>query len=64
MSFNSKSPEVISTQKLKAQFSSKELHQFDEVIVLGGKKYRNVIEEIVDKEKLVYPLVGCKGEFL
>ncbi|UCZ54974.1 hypothetical protein LGQ02_09730 [Bacillus shivajii] len=61
VSFTSKSSEIISIDQLKEQMGDKGLNDYDEVIVLGGKKYRRVVEKLFPNEKLTYPLNGCKG---
>ncbi|MCP3764598.1 hypothetical protein NLX67_19850 [Domibacillus sp. A3M-37] len=62
VAFNSKSPEIISIDKLKQQIPEKKLADFDELVVLGGKKYRKVVEQAFGSNySYKYPLNDCKG---
>ncbi|WP_202080631.1 DUF6884 domain-containing protein [Caldalkalibacillus salinus] len=62
VSFLSKSDEVIGIDRLTDQVQSKNLADFTEVHVLGGKKYRTVVEQVYNGDvQLKYPLQHCKG---
>lgn len=61
LAFDSKSSEIISIESLQTQMKEKGLLEFDEVVLLAGKKHKKVVEKLYSKEKLVYPLEGCKG---
>ena len=61
VSFHSKSPDRISVEELKRQAVEKGLNDYHEIVVLGGKKYRKVVEQVFDNSKLAYPLSDCKG---
>lgn len=44
------------------QLIEKELDQIKDIVVLGGKKYVNVVEQVYDSSyNLSYPLSDCKG---
>ncbi|MED4781015.1 DUF6884 domain-containing protein [Brevibacillus choshinensis] len=62
VSFNIHSEEVISVEALKQQIAMKELDKFEELVVLGGKKYVEIIMGAFGGS-FVYnlPLSGSKG---
>lgn len=63
VAFDSPSELVISRDCLRQQILDKGLTQFDEIVVLGGKKYARVVLDIFDPQSytLRFPLAGCKG---
>lgn len=61
LSFDSKSDEVISIERLQKQMIDKKLLQFDEIVLLAGKKHRKVVIKLYPEEIISYPLEGCKG---
>ncbi|WCN39367.1 DUF6884 domain-containing protein [Aneurinibacillus uraniidurans] len=61
LAFDHKSPDIITLESLQQQVEKQALHHFDDIIVLGGKKHRRVVEQLFEKEKLQYPLEGCQG---
>jgi hypothetical protein len=62
VSFNHKGKEVIDIEELKKQMTDIGIDQIKDVVVLGGKKYVKVVEQLYDASyKLSYPLSGCKG---
>ncbi|WP_099157867.1 DUF6884 domain-containing protein [Virgibacillus ndiopensis] len=62
VTFNQKSDEIISYERLRQQVREKGLDQFDELIVLTGKKYKKVINESFDSSMpRSFPLLQCKG---
>ncbi|WCK55835.1 hypothetical protein PP175_07885 [Aneurinibacillus sp. Ricciae_BoGa-3] len=62
VSFSMNHPDVISVQELKRQVDEKQLSGFDEIVVVAGKKYKRVIEQVFgDGYVYRYPLQGCKG---
>lgn len=62
VTFNQKSDEIISTQRLQAQVKMKKLDQYDELIVLTGKKYKKVIEASFGASfPATFPLLQYKG---
>ncbi|EJV80529.1 MULTISPECIES: DUF6884 domain-containing protein [Bacillus] len=61
LAFDSKSDEVISIEKLQKQMVDKSLLQFDEIVLLAGKKQKKVVTKLYPEEMITYPLEGCKG---
>lgn len=62
VSFNSKSEEIVSLSVLKDQIAKKHLADFDELVVLGGKEYRKVVEHAFGcNHNFNYPLSECSG---
>ncbi|HDR8194617.1 MULTISPECIES: DUF6884 domain-containing protein [Bacillus cereus group] len=61
LAFDSKSDEVISIEKLQKQMVDKSLLQFDEIVLLTGKKHKKVVTKLYPEEMITYPLEGCKG---
>ncbi|MCP8970847.1 DUF6884 domain-containing protein [Ectobacillus ponti] len=62
VAFGSKSPEIISTEALQRQIADKGLGEFRSIVVLGGKKYRKVVEQAFgDSCSFHYPLADCRG---
>ncbi|KLA35149.1 DUF6884 domain-containing protein [Bacillus cereus] len=59
--FDSKSDEVISIEQLQKQMVDKSLLQFDEIVLLAGKKHKKVVTKLYPEEMITYPLEGCKG---
>ncbi|PFR77217.1 hypothetical protein CN936_01085 [Bacillus cereus] len=61
LAFDSKSDEVISIEQLQKQVVDKSLLQFDEIVLLAGKKHKKVVTKLYPEEMITYPLEGCKG---
>ncbi|MHB0803471.1 hypothetical protein PVK73_29610 [Bacillus thuringiensis] len=61
LAFDSKSDEVISIEKLQKQMVDKSFLQFDEIVLLAGKKHKKVVTKLYPEEMITYPLEGCKG---
>ncbi|MES9782951.1 MULTISPECIES: DUF6884 domain-containing protein [Bacillus] len=61
LAFDSKSDEVISIEKLQKQMVDKSLLQFDEIVLLAGKKHKKVVTKLYPEEMITYPLEECKG---
>ncbi len=61
LAFNSKSDEIISMEQLKQQMIEKDLLQFDEIVLLAGKKHKKVVTQLYPEGTITYPLAGCKG---
>ncbi|MEK7016221.1 DUF6884 domain-containing protein [Bacillus sp. FSL R9-9410] len=61
LAFDSKSDEIISVEQLKKQMADKNLIQFDEIVLLAGKKHRKVVTKLYPEGIITYPLEGCKG---
>ena len=61
LAFDSKSDKVISIEQLQKQMVDKSLLQFDEIVLLAGKKHEKVVTKLYPEEMITYPLEGCKG---
>ncbi|MFC4404748.1 DUF6884 domain-containing protein [Gracilibacillus xinjiangensis] len=62
LTFHKSNPEVITTDRLKGQLKEKQLDHFKHIIVLTGKKYQPIMEEVFDQADLIeYPLLGTRG---
>ena len=61
LAFDSKSDKVISIEQLQKQVVDKSLLQFDEIVLLAGKKHKKVVTKLYPEEMITYPLEGCKG---
>jgi hypothetical protein len=62
VSFDSGKPEVKSAEQLRTQLAAKGLTGYDEVVLLGGKKYARVVRAVFQGEsELQLPLQGQKG---
>ncbi|HDR7286701.1 hypothetical protein SIL04_02435 [Bacillus cereus group sp. BfR-BA-00331] len=61
LAFDSKSDKVISIEQLQKQMVDKSLLQFDEIVLLAGKKHKKVVTKLYPEEIITYPLEGCKG---
>ncbi|SDY86654.1 hypothetical protein SAMN04488156_102809 [Bacillus sp. 166amftsu] len=61
LAFDSKSDEIICIEQLKKQMIDKELLNFDEIVLLAGKKHKKVVTKLYPEEIISYPLEGCKG---
>lgn len=61
-SFSMDKREIISNSLLRQQKSYKELNQFNQIVVLGGKKYQPIINEVFQEHDLIeFPLTGTRG---
>ncbi|KFM99321.1 hypothetical protein D0U04_27015 [Bacillus clarus] len=61
LAFDSKSDEIISIEELQKQMVDKGLLEFDEIVLLAGKKHKKVVIQLYSEEIITYPLEGCKG---
>ncbi|MGM9986635.1 MAG: DUF6884 domain-containing protein [Bacillaceae bacterium] len=61
LSFDHKSEEIIRIEQLKKQINNRKLNEFDEIILLAGKKHKKIVTQLFEEDKLVYPLHDCKG---
>ncbi|EJR90078.1 MULTISPECIES: DUF6884 domain-containing protein [Bacillus cereus group] len=61
LAFDSKSDGVINIEQLQNQMVDKSLLQFDEIVLLAGKKHKKVVTKLYPEEMITYPLEGCKG---
>lgn len=63
VSFSMKNhPNIITIGQLKKQALQKNLYDVDQVVVLGGKKFRPIVEQVFPKHVVFsYPLSNCRG---
>ncbi|MEN1967096.1 DUF6884 domain-containing protein [Lentibacillus sp. N15] len=62
VTFNQKSNEIITMERLREQVREKELDQYDELIVLTGKKYKKVVyASFGESFPAVFPLLKYRG---
>jgi hypothetical protein len=62
VTFGTNQPEIISISELKQQYKTKHLNQYEEIVVLGGKKFRPIISRVFqDSQQITYPLSKYKG---
>lgn len=62
VSFSMYKEEIISIKTLKKQRTHKKLDVYDQIIVLGGKKYQPIIREVFqDAASIEFPLSGSRG---
>ncbi|PFB95956.1 hypothetical protein COJ07_02830 [Bacillus cereus] len=61
LAFDSKSDEIISIEQLQKQMVDKDLLQFEEIVLLAGKKHKKVVTKLYPEEIITYPLAGCRG---
>jgi len=60
VTFNKKSTNPISVASLSAQVSEKGLGRYDEIIVLAGKEYVRVVEDVFPGKQVNAPLAGLR----
>ncbi|MBU5595273.1 hypothetical protein KQI76_08910 [Amphibacillus sp. MSJ-3] len=57
-----KSEMMITNEQLKKQIKEKRLDQYDQIIVLTGKKHKVIVEQTFNQEnQLSFPLLGTRG---
>ncbi|GAA4726819.1 DUF6884 domain-containing protein [Brevibacillus fulvus] len=61
VSFGSGHPETISAEQLRTQATEKGLYQFDQLVILGGKKFRPIVAAVFPQTPADFPLQGCPG---
>ncbi|MBA4537158.1 hypothetical protein H1Z61_08375 [Bacillus aquiflavi] len=62
LSFSMKKTEVIGIKELQKQIVMKGLSSFEHIVVLGGKKFKPIVESAFGLEhKYTYPLDECGG---
>lgn len=59
--FMDKKSNPIGIRKLKKQRQDKNLNQYDNLVVLGGKYYTKMIKEVFNDITIENPLSNCKG---
>lgn len=61
VSFNLKRSKPITKEKLLEQGIKRGIGDYDIIVVLGGKNYTKIIEDVFKDKKVLKPLEGCKG---
>ena len=61
VSFNLKRSKPISKEELSVQIRKIGVTDYERIVVLGGKNYTRIIEDIFRDKKVLKPLEGCKG---
>ncbi|MCR4434167.1 MAG: hypothetical protein NUV70_09005 [Caldiserica bacterium] len=61
VSFNDKRTNPISQKELSNQVQEKGLASFDRIVILGGKNYVRIIEDLFPQKEVYSPLNGCPG---
>ena len=59
--FHKKETRPISLNSLKAQIKSKKMDSYEKIIVLGGKYYTEMINDLFPHKEVCNPLEGCGG---
>jgi hypothetical protein len=61
VTFNDRMTNPISAERLSAQAEEKGLHEYDEVIVLGGRNYVSLVRDAFAGANIRAPLTGSPG---
>ncbi len=61
VTFNDLSTNPITFDQLRKQVDKKGLRKYDCIIVLGGRRYVDLLEKAFIGKKIVNPLEGCSG---
>lgn len=61
VSFNDKKTNPITTKELFAQVKEKELDNYERIVILGGKNYVEMANEVFSSKAIFSPLSDCKG---
>jgi len=61
VSFNDRKTKPISLKNLSKQTKEKKLDKYESMVVLGGKNYVEIFEQIFIGKSILNPLHGCKG---
>lgn len=62
VAFGKPHKEQVTREELSHQFDEKNLAVYDELVILGGKKYRKVIDPLLQPhQKANYPLAPYQG---
>lgn len=64
ISFNDRSTMPISVEQLKRQKEERGLDGYDEIVVLGGKVYSNIVKKVFQDTNVREPLAGEKIGFI
>ncbi|MED4727235.1 hypothetical protein P9597_03585 [Aneurinibacillus migulanus] len=61
VTFNKKSTSPITIEELSIQAKRKQLSEFNEIVVVGGKNYVKIAKEVFQGKKITEPLSSCAG---
>lgn len=61
VSFNDRKTNPITTKELFAQVKEKELDNYERIVILGGKNYVEMANEVFSSKEIFSPLSDCKG---
>jgi hypothetical protein len=61
VSFNDRKTEPMTTKDLSVQLKGKKLDDNDQIIILGGKYYIEMVREVFSSTEIISPLRDCKG---
>lgn len=61
VSFNDPKTNPITTKELFAQVKEKGLDNYDRIVILGGKNYVEMANEVFSSKEILSPLSDCKG---
>jgi hypothetical protein len=59
--FHNKISNPMTLAELSLQIKSKELDNYEKIIILGGRYYTNMIKNLFKGKEVYNPLNGCKG---
>lgn len=61
VAFGTNHPDIIPPAELRRQVGEKGLNRYDEIVVLGGKKFKGIVPQLFPDKPIAYPLEGSKG---
>ena len=61
VSFNDKRTNPITTKELSAQVVERKLSNYERIVILGGKNYVEIANEVFSSKEILTPLSDCKG---
>lgn len=62
VAFGTEHSEIMTAEELHRQFCEKGFSDIEELVMLGGKKYRSVLNAVIgEHQHISWPLSSCKG---
>jgi hypothetical protein len=61
VSFNDPKTNPITTKELSTQVMEKDIDNYDRIVILGGKNYVEMVNEVFSSKEILTPLSECKG---
>ncbi|MCY8309651.1 DUF6884 domain-containing protein [Bacillus vallismortis] len=62
VTFGTGHPEIMTTEELRRQFCERGFSDIEELVMLGGKKYRSVLNNVTgEHQRISWPLSSYKG---